>query len=486
MKYLPLADLQPGMKIARSIIGRKKSFMLAKGNILTPEFIEHLRVGGYSGAYISDAFTEDVEAEPAISDETFQEGIEAIAEANIGEIVTVSSTMVDEICSRENVFPDMFDLRTFDDYTYHHSVSVAIYAVTVGKAMGLSQEDLNLLGLAGLCHDLGKEKIPKEVLNKPGKLTDEEFNVIKAHPKAGYDLLYDKSEIPAVVRQAVICHHENENGTGYPNGLSGDKIPLFAKIIHVVDVYDALTSRRVYKEPNTPVDALDYLMGGCDTLFDKDVVAAALDVLPSYPPGIEIWLSNGESGIVISHTTNSLRPRVKLYESNRIVDLDNDKEYFTVNIVKSGYLTQTAEKVEQLNENRTGRSDRRKKILYVSDRMIESRQMRNTLEEDFDFDLVNSGSAVIEYIRSKPRPDLLIIDLDIGGGISGLAILRTLRRDGYGPEDLTVMFVGSAKDKETIIKCQALKAVDYILKPINPMYVRTRVEIVLNKNFLFA
>ena len=111
---------------------------------------------------------------------------------------------------------------------------------------------------------------------------------------------------------------------------------------------------------------------------------------------------------------------------------------------------------------------------------------RSAALRDFNFDLVNSGSAAIEYIRSKPRPDLLIIDLDIGGGISGLAILRALRRDGYGPEDLTVMFVGSAKDKETIIKCQALKAVDYILKPINPMYVRTRVEIVLNKNFLFA
>ena len=483
MKYLSLEQLKPGMKIARSIIGRKKAFMLAKGNVLTDEYINHLRAGGYAGAYIVDEFTEDVQMDAAISDETLQNGIEAIAEGNIGEIVNVSTTMVTELCSRENVFPDMFDLRTFDDYTYHHSVSVAIYAITVGKAMGLSQEDLNLLGLAGLCHDLGKEKIPKEILNKPGKLTDEEFAVIKNHPQAGFDLLYGKPQIPALVRQAVICHHENENGTGYPNGIMGDKIPLFAKIIHVVDVYDALTSRRAYKDPNTPVESLDYLMGGCDTLFDREVVAAALDVLPSYPPGIEVGLSNGESGIVIAHTNNSLRPKIKLYESGRIVNMEEDTDYFTVNIVSSGYLTQESGKVEELNENRTERADRKKSIVYVSDRFIESKQMQAILDEDFYMEILPTGSAAMHHIRTKPRPDLLIIDLDIGGGLGGIGTLKTLRSEGYGPEALKVMFVGSAKDKETILKCQALHAVDYILKPFNAMYVRTRVEMAIQSDY---
>lgn len=481
MRFIPIKMLKPGMKTGRSIIGRKKEFMLASKSILTEDYISRLAKGGYMGAYILDDFTDGISMESIISDETMQNGIEAVAERNIDDIIKVSATMVEEIKSRGNVRLDLYDLRSFDDYTYHHSVSVAVYAVIVGQEMGYSGEDLELLATAGLCHDLGKSKIPIEVLNKPSRLTDEEFDLIKTHPRSGYEMLYGNPKIPVSVRQAVLCHHENENGTGYPAGLSGDKIHPFAKIIHAVDVYDALTSRRVYKEPNTPSEAMEYLMGGCETLFDRDVVGVMLDAIPSYPPGIEVKLSDGSSGIVMEHTADVLRPKVKLYETSEVVDLSSNEAFQHVYIESSGFLSLSESKVEELNENRGTKQQRKKRAIVAVDSIIDRRQMEAALSEMLDVITITNGYECINYIKEKGGIDVLIIDTDLSEP-GGIKTVKTLRNIGFNSIKVPVVFVSHHKDKETILACRDLGAEDYILKPVNPIFLQKRIQLILQED----
>ncbi len=482
MRFIPVKMLKPGMKTGRSIIGRKKEFMLASGSVLTEDYIKRLEKGGYMGAYILDAFTEGISMESIISDETMQNGIEAVAERNLDDIMKVSATMVEEIRSSGNVRLDLYDLRSFDDYTYHHSVSVAVYAVIVGQEMGFTKSDLELLATAGLCHDLGKSKIPIEVLNKPSRLTDEEFDLIKTHPRSGYEMLYGNPKIPVSVRQAVLCHHENENGTGYPAGLTGDKIHPFAKIIHAVDVYDALTSRRVYKEPNTPSEAMEYLMGGCETLFDRDVVGIMLDVIPSYPPGMEVKLSDGASGIVMEHTSDVLRPKVKLYETSEIVDLSSDEKYQHVYIESAGFLSLNESKVEELNENRGKRSAKgKKKAIVAVESVIDLRQMESILSDAMDVVSFNNGYECMNYIKEKGCPDVLIIDTELSEP-GGIKTVKQLRNTHYGPSKLPVVFISNRKDKETILAARDLGAEDYILRPLQPVFIKKRLDMILKKD----
>ncbi len=482
MRFIPVKMLKPGMKTGRSIIGRKKEFMLASGSILTAEYISRLQKGGYLGAYILDEFTEGISMESIITDETMQNGIEAVAQRNIQDIMKVSATIVEEIRSAQNVRLDLYDLRSYDDYTYHHSVSVAVYAVIVGQEMGYTGVDLEYLATAGLCHDLGKSKIPLDVLNKPARLTDEEFDLIKTHPRMGYEMVYHNPNIPVSVRQAVLCHHENENGSGYPAGLTGDKIHPFAKIIHAVDVYDALTSRRVYKEPNTPSEAMEYLMGGCETLFDRDVVAVMLDAIPSYPPGMEVKLSDGSSGIVMEHTADVLRPKVKLYDSSEVVDLSRDKRFKHVYIESAGFLSLNESKVEKLNENRGNKVvNTRKKAVVAVDSIIDFRQIEAILSDEMDLISFNNGYECINYIKEKGCPDVLIIDTELSEP-GGIKTVKQLRNTHFGPDKLPVVFISNRKDKETILSARDLGAEDYILKPLNPVFIKKRVEMILKKD----
>lgn len=482
MRFIPVKMLKPGMKTGRSIIGRKKEFMLASGSILTAEYISRLQKGGYLGAYILDEFTEGISMESIITDETMQNGIEAVAQRNIQDIMKVSATIVEEIRSAQNVRLDLYDLRSYDDYTYHHSVSVAVYAVIVGQEMGYTGVDLEYLATAGLCHDLGKSKIPLEVLNKPARLTDEEFDLIKTHPRMGYEMVYHNPNIPVSVRQAVLCHHENENGSGYPAGLTGDKIHPFAKIIHAVDVYDALTSRRVYKEPNTPSEAMEYLMGGCETLFDRDVVAVMLDAIPSYPPGMEVKLSDGSSGIVMEHTADVLRPKVKLYDSSEVVDLSRDMRFKHVYIESAGFLSLNESKVEKLNENRGNKVvNARKKAVVAVDSIIDLRQMETILSDEMDLISFNNGYECLNYIKEKGCPDVLIIDTELSEP-GGIKTVKQLRNTHFGPDKLPVVFISNRKDKETILSARDLGAEDYILKPLKPVFIKKRVEMILKKD----
>ena len=200
---------------------------------------------------------------------------------------------------------------------------------------------------------MGKLEVPAEILNKPSKLTTEEYDIIKKHPQKSYDLLADRFELSSNVRMGVLCHHENEDGSGYPRGLTGDKINIFAKILHVVDVYDALTSKRSYKKAYACSEALEYLMGGTATLFDEKVVDVFMKYVPIYPKGMQVLLSDGRKGVIVRNNhISSLRPVVRMVDGLDI-DLTDMHRYSTLTIVcQANEDTATPEEIAQAEQER--------------------------------------------------------------------------------------------------------------------------------------
>ena len=198
--------------------------------------------------------------------------------------------------------------------------------------MGLSNERLERLAAGALLHDCGKMAIDPAIINKPGKLTPEERAKIERHPQYGYDMLYNRAEVHPEARACVLCHHENQDGSGYPKGLAGKDIPELARIVHVADVYDALVKKRSYKPGFSQSEAVEYLMGGCGTLFDLDVVASFLKYIAVYPAGCDVRLSDGRVGRVVENHAGFVdRPTVACGKEE--LDLAHDRNLLSVTVV---------------------------------------------------------------------------------------------------------------------------------------------------------
>ena len=229
-------------------------------------------------------------------------------------------------------------LRSADDYTYMHSVAVCALMVALSRQFGLDAQQTREAGMAGLLHDLGKAMMPMEVLNKPGKLTDEEFRIIKSHPVEGHRLLVEGGGAGEVSLDVCLHHHEKVDGSGYPKGLKGDDISLFAKMGAVCDVYDAITSNRPYKNGWDPAESIRKMTEWSAGHFDARVFQAFVKSIGIYPTGSLVKLSSGRLGVVIDQSPKSLlTPRVKVFFSTR------SKTYLppeTIDLSK-----QTAEKI---------------------------------------------------------------------------------------------------------------------------------------------
>jgi putative nucleotidyltransferase with HDIG domain len=209
-------------------------------------------------------------------------------------------------------------LKTADDYTYMHSVAVCALMVSLARQLGLDEQDVREAGMAGLLHDLGKALMPMDVLNKPGKLTDDEFRIIKSHPVEGHRLLVEGKTASAIVLDVCLHHHEKVDGSGYPDKLKGDDISLFAKMGAVCDVYDAITSNRPYKAGWDPAESIRKMTEWSKGHFDERVFQAFIKSIGIYPTGSLVKLSSGRLAVVLEQSEKSLlAPRVKVFFSTR-------------------------------------------------------------------------------------------------------------------------------------------------------------------------
>ena len=478
MKFLYTDQLERGMILGRDIISPALNIMLKAGMVFTDDYIAYLKKKGYLGAYITDEDSRDIVVEDAISTKTLMDSIIAVEKADVESLMQSAQLIVSDISKMKKLSIDIVDLRSFDDYTYHHSVNVAVYAVAVGKFMGMTDKELKELCQAGICHDLGKQRIPIEILNKPGSLTDEEFAEIKKHPQYSYEILKNNPDVSSSVRQAVLCHHENENGSGYPLGKEGNQLQLMARILHAVDVYDALTSRRPYKAPYAPVDAFEYLMGGIDILFNEAVVLAMRKVIPAYPIATEVKLSTGEMAIVVDHTEDPLRPVVRSLDTKKLINLFLS-ENSDILIESSAVMTMDyAGAVEKLNESRLTVKERPLDIMLVDDSFISLQQTTGALKDDrYHIIALQSGLAALNYIKEKGVPDLLIMDIEMPV-LDGVKTVSRIREMGF--KDLPVIFLTAKGDRETVLRCKAVNAKDYIIKPVRPTYLKGRVDVSLD------
>ncbi|MFA6311513.1 MAG: HD-GYP domain-containing protein [Sterolibacterium sp.] len=209
-------------------------------------------------------------------------------------------------------------LKTVDDYTYMHSVAVCALMVALARQIGVGEGEVREAGMAGLLHDLGKALMPMEVLNKPGKLTDEEFTIIKSHPVEGHRLLVEGHTTREIPLDVCLHHHEKVDGSGYPHRLKNEEISLFAKMGAVCDVYDAITSNRPYKQGWDPAESIKKMTEWSSGHFDAKIFQAFVKCIGIYPTGALVRLSSGRLAVVLDQSAKSLlTPQVKVFFSTK-------------------------------------------------------------------------------------------------------------------------------------------------------------------------
>ncbi len=352
MKLVLVEELESGMTLAEDVFASEDSVspIIRGGIVLTDYVIAHMKRRGIRSVYVErtgeneDEDAEEPQSPPALDPALQKEALTSIEELFLtagqkdGPLVSAQTVqhldsvvhrLVDSLVTVEKTLVNITDLKSFDDYTYHHSLSVAVLAIAMGQYLGMSEVELNRLGTSAILHDIGKTAIPIDLIRKSSKLSPQEFDLIKTHSSAGYNYLTKNNIGDVEIWQGVLCHHERIDGSGYPGNLRGIDIPKWSRIISVADVYDALTSFRPYRRPMQPADAIEYIMGGTGSAFDFDMVTALVRKVDLYPVGSRVELSNGHTAMVMDND-NQMRPIVCLESNGDLVDLYRDRRYLSV------------------------------------------------------------------------------------------------------------------------------------------------------------
>lgn len=265
----------------------------------TSAFAKEIPKAGYiykESAALIKSFMEDISLDKTISVKIAKKAV---------------ADCVNSVLNAPDALLWMTQLKNRDLYTSQHSMNVCILAITLGRQIKLNVEQLNIAGLCGMMHDMGKMRIPLEVLNKPGKLDPQELEIMQSHAEIGWKLLQSSTEMSREAIEAAYSHHEHLDGTGYPRGLTADKIGLYTRIVSIVDMYDAITSDRIYQKGRTHIDAISIMTKLGNSHLDADLTFKFIECLGIYPPGSIVEMSNGEVAIVVeANQTTRLKPKI--------------------------------------------------------------------------------------------------------------------------------------------------------------------------------
>ncbi len=476
MRYIRIDRIAPGSVLGNDIFDTLGRMVISRGSVLTEGYIDRLKEHGYAGLYIEDELSSDIEIEPVISPSLRADGMKCVKDMDINKAMVIARDIIDEILEKGVVSLDMADLRIYDDYTYAHSVNVAVLSCIIGIGMGISEKELDNLVLAALLHDLGKMMIPPQILNKKERLTKEEYEIMKTHATESHKLLGNRYDISANTKNAVLFHHENMDGSGYPNGLIGEEIPLLASIIHVADIFDALTSDRPYKKGYAPSEAVEYLMGASGILVDGRIVEYFMRLVPLYQKGFEVVLSDGEKAIVVDNVgQHNMRPIVRLIETGETIDLlARENLHYTIH---AGNELDKQEQIES-EKARNAMIEKRLTILAVDDMKTNLALIKDILHEEYEVITLDSGQQALLYMTRNPAPDIILMDIDMPI-LDGIETARRINNMTCGL--VPILFVTAICNRETVLKCRALNAAGYIAKPFNNLYIREEIDRIMRE-----
>jgi len=267
-----------------------------------------------SGVSVEDEFSAAKEVHSLASEavSTLFEEIRLGAEVDGGKIKQAVNGCVDSILRNPDASVWLTRIQAKHEATAQHSLNVAALSIVMAKAAGMTQREMEDVGVCGMLHDVGKTSISTEVLSKTGPLTPEEQAEMQKHTRYGRDILVSTKSVMSGAADVAHSHHEREDGQGYPRKLPSDSIPIFAKIVSIAEAYDTMTTKQTYREAISPSEALQELYSLRGKQFDEDMVIKFIDAVGIFPPGSIVEMLNGEIGIVLANTSDKLRPRVIL------------------------------------------------------------------------------------------------------------------------------------------------------------------------------
>lgn len=337
---LPVRYLLPGMVLASPIISNNKQLLLGQGAVLNSRIISSLKGHGILVADI-DISGGEFEQKNGISYGVTLNAVSVVEELLKGggsvdykRIIDTVDSIIEEILEGKAITGNLTNLCSIDMYTYAHCVDVCILSIAAGFLLKYDRKKLLTLGTGSLLHDIGKMKVPLKILNKPDKLTKEEFAEMKKHSSYGYQMAKKIYDITFLSREIILDHHEKYDGSGYPRGLKGEKISDMAAICSVADVYNAITTDRIYRKALPPHEAYEMIMAAGNYMFKNKIAMTFLQLIKPYPVGSAVSLSNGMKGLVVDLKEELIfRPVIKLLETNEFIDLKNHH-----NLVITGLL----------------------------------------------------------------------------------------------------------------------------------------------------
>jgi putative nucleotidyltransferase with HDIG domain len=346
-----ISEATPGMILARPILSEKGKVILTENSVLTEVAIKRLAEWGYGLVYIKEPkleqsdnllslvsekrlFTERHSETVRILKESFDR-IRFFKEVPLTKMTELADQSIDNMVNTPGVISYLKDIRNTDDYTFQHSVNVGIIAGVLGKWLGIKGWALREIVLAGLLHDIGKTQIPLEILNKAGRFTPEEREVMQEHATYGYELVKQTNQLSKEVLLGIWQHHERMNGEGYPFGLVNNDISTTARILAVADTYDAMTSNRIYQNAVTPFKVVEEVFSELFDKLDPAISLIFLENLKDSLIGYVVRLSDGkEARVIYLDKTRPARPVVKVADGVYI-DLEKRRDLNIVEVISS-------------------------------------------------------------------------------------------------------------------------------------------------------
>lgn len=362
MRFIPLEFLKENTVLAENLTNIKNQILLRKNVLLSPKHVKRIQALGFKSLYVKKPeeealLEEDIKdiIDPVIRKKAvydikecmieFQEQIskqkQELVYGKAGQALmdimgNVSETLIDEILNSDDLKVSIMDIKSENDYEYEHAVNTAVLSIMTAVKKGMNVKDIQNIAKVALLANIGYKNIPSDIYMHENDLTLEQRQAMNKHPEHSHLILSSNTNLNASVRTAILQHHERIDGSGYPNGTKGNDIHLYAKIVMIADVYDAMTSDRKHRDAFLHNEALEYIMGNAGRLFDFELANIFTRCIVPYPAGTYVLLSNGSKGIVLKNNpSHPLRPVIRLFIDGKI----DESEQGLVNLLEKHNLT---------------------------------------------------------------------------------------------------------------------------------------------------